>query len=560
MQNISSFFNLGYRDESVQKYEGSLAKDNLKSVSAYSVMGIIVLLVSLLLRCLVHGIHAVEDLPLLAGSFMFAVLYAAARSELDYNQRRIKASRALIILFSVLCYLLGIYYDLLLRPQEVSVMICLTFFAIPCLFEFFPIHNLLLNVPAWFLILMVEYFVAAPDVFRKDIFFYAVSLFMGTFVGWHKASGKIAEQRYLEIYHAIGTIYERAFFLDLREDTCRTLQGSEEFRRIVRECSSPEEMVQEVSEKFVSEEFRQRYLDFMNFKTLNVRMRYARTLDFEYKNEKGLWYKIILIAQKRSEEDGRIDSLVIVGRNIHSQKLRELDYENLLNRTADDAIRENEIKTNYLRRISHDIRTTINGICGMVAIGEHYPDDSQKQEETRQKILLSARYLLDLMNGVLDINDLEAGVQRLQNEPETAPEENGKLSSDVSIQGVRILLVEDDAINMEIADFMLRDHGATVIKARDGLEAVEFFTHSKPNEYDVILMDLMMPRMNGLEASRLIRAMDRPDAVTVPIIAMTANAFLDDKESCLRAGMNYHVSKPVNTDHLIATIAECLHR
>ncbi len=124
-----------------------------------------------------------------------------------------------------------------------------------------------------------------------------------------------------------------------------------------------------------------------------------------------------------------------------------------------------------------------------------------------------------------------------------------------SVQGAKILLVEDNDLNMEIAQFLLESEGAEVTQAWNGREAVELFAASAPGTYDVILMDVMMPLMGGLEATRVIRAMKRADAATVPIFAMTANAFQDDIQRSRAAGMNEHLTKPLNAEKLIAMIA-----
>ena len=552
-----SFLNLGYQDEDIRKYEEELAKGNLPLLSVYSVMGIAVLLLYLIVQCIHDGFCIAEDLPILAVSFLLGILSIASKTEAEYGRKHCGRIRCMIFVFSLLWYLTSIYYGIVLHPAEVSLTVCIALFAIPCLFDVIPVDALLLHGIVYLLLVISELTFASPEVCVKDLAYFAIILLMGLFVGWNKASSKIAQLRYVDIYQAIGTIYERAIYVNLRENSFRTIQGEKEFRAMADQCETPEELFRTYAENCVDREFRKRYLDFMNFRSVDVRMKFAKTLEFEYRNQSGIWQKIRLIAQKRSEEDGRIGAIVIVARNIHSQKLKELDYENLLNRTADDAIRENEVKTSYLRRISHDIRTTINGICGMVAISEHYSEDMEKQQEAREKILTSARYLLDLMNGVLDIKDLETDMQKLQENPGQRP---ARGETPASIRGSKILLVEDDEINMEIADFMLRDGGAEVVKAWDGQAAVECFRKSAPHEFDVILMDLMMPRMNGIEATRAIRAMKREDASSVPIIAMTANAFLDDRESCMRAGMNDHVSKPVNTDRLLAIIAGYLQK
>ena len=112
----------------------------------------------------------------------------------------------------------------------------------------------------------------------------------------------------------------------------------------------------------------------------------------------------------------------------------------------------------------------------------------------------------------------------------------------------RILLVEDNEINMEIAQFYLEEAGAKVEKAWNGQEAVDLFSQKPAGSFDAILMDVMMPNMDGLDATRAIRALDRADAKVIPIIAMTANAFEEDARKCMEAGMNAHL--PLSLIHI----------
>lgn len=128
------------------------------------------------------------------------------------------------------------------------------------------------------------------------------------------------------------------------------------------------------------------------------------------------------------------------------------------------------------------------------------------------------------------------------------------------ISGLRILLVEDNELNMEIADFILKDCGASVDHALNGQEAVRKFEAAKEGTYDVILMDIMMPVMDGLIATKTIRALAHSDAKTIPIIAMTANAFKEDAERCMKAGMNAHVAKPLDKDKILHAICDNIQR
>ena len=396
----------------------------------------------------------------------------------------------------------------------------------------------------------------------------------------------------------------------------------------------------------------------------------------------------------------------------HQKQEQEKDekYKTELLIAAKKAEAANEAKTEFLQRMSHDIRTPINGICGMVNMADHYADDMEKQKEYRTKVKEASNLLLELVNDVLDMSKLESGEivleeipfnlssiyrevfvvieqvaaeQNLQivwekkeithrdligspryvkrvmmnilsnamkynrenghiyiscieipsGQPETttmefvcrdtgigmtesfqkhifepfAQEHTGsrtkyagtglgmaiskklvekmggtitfesekgvgttfvirvpfRIDTDkvgrieteekhkASIRGLHILLVEDNELNMEIAEFMLQNEGAYVTKAWNGQEAVEIFEKSKPNEFDVILMDIMMPVMDGYEATKMIRSLDREDAKKISIIAMTANAFTEDRIRAKEAGMDEHLSKPIVIDEAI---------
>ncbi|MFQ7771534.1 MAG: hybrid sensor histidine kinase/response regulator [Ruminococcus sp.] len=399
----------------------------------------------------------------------------------------------------------------------------------------------------------------------------------------------------------------------------------------------------------------------------------------------------------------------------HQKQEQEKDekYKTELLIAAKKAEAANEAKTEFLQRMSHDIRTPINGICGMVHMADYYADDMEKQTEYRTKVKEASNLLLELVNEILDMSKLESGEIVLEEIPfnlssisrevlavieQMAAEQNIRIVwekkeithrdfigspgyvkrvmmnilsnavkynrenghiyiscmeipagqpgmttmefvcrdtgigmteefqkhifepfaqehtgsrtkfagtglgmpiaknlvekmggaitfeseegtgttfvirvpfkidmnadkrekqkdvSEKSIKGLHILLAEDNELNMEIAEFMLQNEGAEVTKAWNGQEAVELFRKSKPGEFDVILMDIMMPVMNGYEATKKIRSLDREDAKMIPIIAMTANAFTEDRLRAKEAGMDEHIAKPVDGKLLINII------
>ena len=405
----------------------------------------------------------------------------------------------------------------------------------------------------------------------------------------------------------------------------------------------------------------------------------------------------------------------------HRKQEQEKDetYKAELLRAAKKAEAANEAKTEFLQRMSHDIRTPINGICGMINVADHYADNMEKQTECRAKIKKTSHLLLELINEVLDMSKLESDEVVLEDIPfnlnsifeeilgvieHMAAEQNiriiweekevthwnligspvhvkrilmnilsnavkynkengyvyigcreipskqtamptlefvcrdtgigmteafqkrifepfaqehagsrtkfagtglgmpitkklvekmgGTISfeskegtgttfviripfqidadmkdrneteekTETSIQGLHVLLTEDNELNMEIAEFVLQNEGAVVTKAWNGQKAVDIFRKNRPGEFDAILMDIMMPVMNGYEAAKMIRSLDREDAKVIPIIAMTANAFTEDKMRAKEAGMDEHIAKPVDGKLLVKVINELVKR
>ena len=404
----------------------------------------------------------------------------------------------------------------------------------------------------------------------------------------------------------------------------------------------------------------------------------------------------------------------------HRKQEQEKDekYKEELLIAAKKAEAANEAKTEFLQRMSHDIRTPINGICGMVHMADYYADDMEKQTEYRTKVKEASNLLLELVNEILDMSKLESGEIVLEEIPfnlssisrevfavikQMAAEQNIRIVwekkeithrdfigspgyvkrvmmnilsnavkynrenghiyitcteipseqpgmttmefvcrdtgigmteafqkqifepfaqehtgsrtkfagtglgmpitkklvekmggtitfkseegagstfvirvpfkidldtdkskeqkdlSEKTIKGLHILLAEDNELNMEIAEFMFQNEGTEVTKAWNGQEAVELFEKSRPGEFDVILMDIMMPVMNGYEATKMIRSLDREDAKVIPIIAMTANAFAEDRLRAKEAGMNEHIAKPVDAKLLVKIIHKLVH-
>lgn len=187
-----------------------------------------------------------------------------------------------------------------------------------------------------------------------------------------------------------------------------------------------------------------------------------------------------------------------------------------------------------------DVRTQYHGVGLGMAIVKKYVDMMGGTISVQSKKHEGTTFTVDIP---LEITDKEC------NKSDTG------FSEKVNLTGVNVLLVEDNELNAEIAAVQLEEFGMNVERAVDGKNAVEIFRNHPEGTFDVILMDIMMPEMNGYEATKAIRAMnDRPDGKNIPIIAMTANAFAEDVQASLDAGMNAHLSKPIVIDEVIKTI------
>lgn len=193
-----------------------------------------------------------------------------------------------------------------------------------------------------------------------------------------------------------------------------------------------------------------------------------------------------------------------------------------------------------------------------------YEPFAQEKSSARSKYvgtglgLAIAKKIIELQGGSISFESkLNVGttfIIRVPFEIDYSVQEETCIIEKPSVEGLRVLLVEDNELNMEIASFLLEEQKMIVTQAYNGLEALEIFSTSQEFSFDVILMDVMMPKMGGLEATRRIRSLERKDANTIPIFAMTANAFVDDIERTKKAGMNEHFSKPLAMEKVIEAI------
>ncbi|MCM1058220.1 MAG: ATP-binding protein [Firmicutes bacterium] len=526
-----------------------------------------------------------------------------------------------------------------------------------------------------------------------------------------------ARRRESELLNALTRGYDRIIYVDVNQGRYRVIKSERE---------DPDEQVSGTLEELeeLLQRYGQEYIDPQNYsfaellnrlnifanpgkKGGNYQVTYRARMDGEYQ-----WVQFqAFYGGAMKLETGHI---ILAFRVVDEEKRRELDANRILSDSLARAEEAGRVKNQFLSRMSHDLRTPINGIVGMLEIAKKNKADPEKIEECLKKISLSCDNLMSLVQDVLDMNNLESGRLELMEETfhlpsflteelvsiadraekggltyafvpgdfphpnvmgspkhilqifehildnaikynkpngsillsgrevsgnermatyefvvedtgigmepefakhifepfeqehnearteyrgtglgmsivkrlvdrmngtiavESRPGEGTKVlftiplkvceeaaapeTEDVDLTGLHVLLVEDNELNMEIARFLLEDAGMTVLCAANGQEAIDVFRQTEVNAIDVILMDIMMPVMDGLEAARKIRLLDRADAETVPIIALSANVMDSDIKKTKMAGMDEHLSKPINTSLLLGAIAKCVHR
>ena len=513
-----------------------------------------------------------------------------------------------------------------------------------------------------------------------------------------------------EIISAIAKTFNAIYRVDIINDKIEEIASDDISRHLKKDVASASEQFNYVCDNLVAPEYRELVRPFMDISTLEERLKDEEFVTTEYKMNDGNWHRMRFVA-KRKDASGRLTHVLCLIRIISDTKRTE---ENLYFE-AEQAKKEVDMKTQFLKTMSHDIRTPLNGLIGMIKMADQYSDDVVMRSKLRNKAQQSLEYLVSLVNDILDMNKLQSGDLKDQqltfdfinflrelnhiyydkaaekgikydidwenvkfvhstlidnpvylgralsniasnavkfspsgstitvwgneeiiddkhslytlyckDEGEGMTDEFIKHASDmfsqqnqtsrtkyegsglglamskkliermggsikleskkgvgttaiikvpfelgdtdtvgsidyenVPTKGVHALLVDDNELNIEIAKFFLEDNGMEVTCAYDGKEAVDIFEKSEDGYFGVIYMDILMPNMNGLDATREIRALNRKDAKKVPIIAVSANTFSDDVFESRKAGMNKHLGKPLDEEKMIKAYKQC---
>ena len=489
-----------------------------------------------------------------------------------------------------------------------------------------------------------------------------------------KRSKMKRKEKEYHLINVIASIYSANLALYPEENIWKPIVMSKRLEKVIGHIIQADRMLDAFNRERVAPAYQEAFGEFLKLKDLEERLGDRRFIGYTFEDVEGLWYQALLIPQK-SEQDDHKQIVMLVIRDVSEQKRKEMTYQEDLRVTAEEAERANAVKTDFLKRMSHDIRTPINGIRGLVNVGKNHIHDVDKIDECLDEIMRSSDMLVDLVNNVLNMSKLESGGIQLTEEAfdlqemlddvkrfvnvqaeqkqislqidaaevehyhligsplhirqifqniienavkfnmdsgsvnvvcrELASDKNtvelemvcadtgigmseefqkhvfeafvqedtsarttysgiglglaitkklvncmdGEISFESKqgigtvftvklpvqidwayyqpaekkdplqvMKGLQILLVEDNELNMEITKYIMAEQGAVVTEAWNGKEAVDIYESCESGTFDVILMDIMMPVMNGLEAARCIRASEKEDAQSIPII------------------------------------------
>jgi len=552
-----------------------------------------------------------------------------------------------------------------------------------------------------------------------DLLANVINMFVRTSYAARRNAASLTERA--GIISSLSKIYFCDYYIDIENDSFLELDATEQLHLFTKNSSSASVLLSESCRFFAEDEYVGDFLAFTELSDIKERMGERESISFEFVCRDSGWCRAYFIAVNR-DESGLVSHVIYSLQHIQEEKEKELKTRQELKTAAEDANRANRAKSDFLSRMSHDIRTPLNGIIGMVYLAKK-ENNPPKTSDCLEKIDTSSKFLLGLINDILDMSKAESNRIELHPEPYTSEEfysyidsvfrplceeknqrfvveavpvkglipvmdklrinqvvfnllsnavkytpeggtityrmffrrlnENGRLSmkidvcdtgigisrefqkllftpfmqegrcdisstrgtglglaiakhmvdlmggtiyveSDIgkgtcftveielesiseaqlakkpqtnlsgkstcSLNGTHVLLCEDHPLNQEIAIALLNEKGIIVETAENGQRGVELFKRSPYGFYDAILMDIRMPVMDGYAATKTIRCLERPDAKTVSIIAMTADAFDDDVRKCLTNGMNAHISKPIEPKTLYNTLVQAVSR
>ncbi len=409
----------------------------------------------------------------------------------------------------------------------------------------------------------------------------------------------LRDQKRLRVINALGHAYSSISLVNLKTEEIEIVKSSRNMKPDQEGDMLSRAHQDELIRQVISEPFQEAYREFINISTVAKRLEERETLSFTAQTVDERWLTMIIVPQGY-DKDGKLCTVLVANRDATEEKEREIEQDKNLRSALAAAEHANKAKTAFLNNMSHDIRTPMNAIIGFTIViftvkdngsgmspefREHVFDSfSREHTVTENGIggtglgMAITKNIVDMMGGTILVESeagkgtkftvmLECEIAGEKVKQESVPKqreflknEKQKISaeSQKSYEGKKVLLVEDNELNREIATAIVEELGLDVDIAEDGMDAVNIMSSAAGRKYDLIFMDIQMPKMDGYTATREIRTLNDQKCANIPIIAMTANAFEEDRKKAIKAGMNGHIAKPISADVILENLDQIL--